>query len=318
MSGTSDEASDAGPSGARGPSLTQRLQPLLTVAGLIGIGLAARELGDDLDGRLLPSGVAIALAFVASVLSLLAAGRAWLAVLENRGEPRRVLGAFYTSQLTKYLPAGGVIQAFGQVTLSAGDGVPLRTSAVALPVFAVASVVSGLTLSAGLVLHDDLPAWARVLAALAPLSLVLTRQPLLRRCYNLARRVVQRLPADDGLLPSQAAIDRGVLWAAANLMTFAAAFTVLVIDLDRNTGVAPVFFASIAAWVLGFLVVPLPSGLGVREAVLIAALPDVEAAVLLSCSLGHRVAVLAAEVAVVAANRVLRARRTAAARAAPR
>jgi hypothetical protein len=283
----------------------KRLQPIITLLGLAGIAIAARQAAQDVDGRVLPSAGAFAVAAALSVASLLAAARGWAAILEHRGDRPRVLGAFYASQLTKYLPAGGVVQAAGQVTLSTGDGVPLRVSAAALPVFALASVVAGLTLSAGLAFASDLPVWARVLSAAGLLTLVLARRPVVVWAYNTVRRLVPRLPAPD-VLPSQRAVDRGLAWAAVNLITFGAGYAVLVLDLDSDAGAGRVAVAAIAAWVLGFLVVPLPSGIGVREAVLVATLPGIETAVLLACSLAHRIAMLCAEVAVVLLNRLIR------------
>jgi hypothetical protein len=286
-------------------SLARRLQPFVMLLGLAGIAVAVRQAADDVDGRVLPGPGAFALALAISIVSLLAAAHSWASILERRRDRSTVLGAFYASQLTKYLPAGGVVQAAGQVTLTAGEGIPLRVTAAALPVFAMSSVVSGLTLGSLLAFNDDVPVWARVLSAAGPLSLVLARRPVLLRAYDAAQRVVRRLP-DRDVVPPQSAIDRGLAWATVNLVTFAAAFAILVRDLDGDASVARVAVAAVVAWVVGFLVVPLPSGLGVREAILVAAIPSVETAVLLACSLAHRLAVLGAEVAMVLLNRTKR------------
>jgi uncharacterized membrane protein YbhN (UPF0104 family) len=58
---------------------------------------------------------------------------------------------------------------------------------------------------------------------------------------------------------------------------------------------AIVFCAFALSWTLGFLVLPLPSGIGVREAVLIAALP-VGAGPLLAASLAQRLLAMGADV----------------------
>ena len=63
-----------------------------------------------------------------------------------------------------------------------------------------------------------------------------------------------------------------------------------------------------AAWTAGYLVVPLPGGLGVREAVIVAALPEVSAGPLLAVSVAHRLLGLTAE-AVLAGTAHLRALR---------
>jgi glycosyltransferase 2 family protein len=69
------------------------------------------------------------------------------------------------------------------------------------------------------------------------------------------------------------------------------------------------------SWVVGFLVFPLPSGIGVREAVLLAVVPGASSAALLGASLAQRFLVLGSEVAATVGNQVL-ARRERRARAA--
>jgi glycosyltransferase 2 family protein len=59
------------------------------------------------------------------------------------------------------------------------------------------------------------------------------------------------------------------------------------------------------SWVVGFLVFPLPGGIGVREAVLVAVVPGASAAALLGASLAQRFLVLASEVAATVGNQVL-------------
>ena len=65
----------------------------------------------------------------------------------------------------------------------------------------------------------------------------------------------------------------------------------------------------IAAWVIGFLVIPIPSGVGIREAVLVAIVPGATAAPLLAASLAQRLVAIAAELLAVVVNRALRDRR---------
>jgi hypothetical protein len=283
---------------AAAPARTRRrvrLRAVVMVLGLAGIAIAVRQASSDLDTRLLPGWGPLALALALSVASTLAAARAWIALLGLREGGRVALGAYYASQLTKYLPAGGFVQAVGQVTLSAGPEVTVQRAASAYPVFAACSVASGLTLSSPLVAHGDLPPWARAVAALGPLSLLLVRRSVLAWAYGIVQRRIRRLP-DPGTLPDQAAIDRCALWAAVSLGTFGIAYAGLLRDLEPATTAWQAAVGAVAAWSIGFLVLPLPSGLGVREAVLVAVLPGAEVGILLAASLAHRCAVLVAEV----------------------
>jgi uncharacterized membrane protein YbhN (UPF0104 family) len=70
----------------------------------------------------------------------------------------------------------------------------------------------------------------------------------------------------------------------------------LALILDPTAGsilrIVPAFAAS---WAAGFALVPIPAGLGVREAVLVALLPSYGAAAIVAASLLHRLATLTAE-----------------------
>jgi uncharacterized membrane protein YbhN (UPF0104 family) len=95
----------------------------------------------------------------------------------------------------------------------------------------------------------------------------------------------------------------------------AAVSTAFALILDDLAGVE-VWVAAASfclAWGLGYVVLPVPSGLGVREAVLIAALPGVVAGSLLAASVAQRLLTLVAEAVMtgVAHGRGLAARRLA-------
>ena len=60
------------------------------------------------------------------------------------------------------------------------------------------------------------------------------------------------------------------------------------------------------AWVIGFLVLPVPSGLGIREAILYTVLPGVPAGAVLASSLAHRLTTFIAEIILTAFSQVRR------------
>jgi uncharacterized membrane protein YbhN (UPF0104 family) len=272
---------------------------VVLVVGLAGLALAVAGTLDDARDQVLPDPGALAAAAGLSIVAILASGRAWVALfhdaLESRAHRVRFEGDYYVSQLTKYVPAGGAVQAASQVSLASASGVPLGRVALAFPVSAVASIAAGATLGAGLVLASDLPGWARALALVGLASPVLLHRRLLARVLQTVRRFVPRVPAPDRL-PDQGSILRFYAWALVSIGATASAYAILLGSLDGGASPAVVVFASAMSWTIGFMALPLPAGIGVREAVLVAALPGVAAAPLLAASLAHRLLAIGAEI----------------------
>ena len=283
------------------PSALKRWQPVVGLVGLAGLAAAAVTTADDLHDQALPGLGALVAALGLQVIALLFAARAWIALFPPGADRRALAGGLYTSQLAKYLPAGGLLQVAGQVTL-AGQQVGIAHAAVRLPVFSLCTVVAGATLGSGLVFATSLPGWARALASLGIVAPIVLDRRLLAAAMRLARRKVRRVPAPD-TLPAQAAIVRAYAFALGNLAAYGAAFALLLADgAETNPLIAASAFCG--AWIAGYLVVPVPSGLGVREAVLIAALPGMATAALLAASVAHRLLGIVAEAALAGGSRV--------------
>lgn len=291
------------PEGGRPPT-RRRWQAVVGLVALAGLAVAAYTTAGDLDDQALPGAGALAAALGLHVVALLLAAQAWIALFPPDADRRALAGGLYTSQLAKYLPVGGLLQVAGQVTL-AGQQAGMARAAMRLPVFSLCLVAAGTTLGSLLAASSDLPAWARALAATGVLVPVVLHRRILAAVVRLGARIVRRSPPVDAL-PSQAAIVRAYAFGLGNFAAAAAAFTVLVVDgADVNPVIAGAAYC--AAWVAGYLVVPVPSGIGVREAVLVAALPGMTTAVLLAASIAHRLLGIVAEAALAGASR-LRAR----------
>jgi uncharacterized membrane protein YbhN (UPF0104 family) len=288
-----------------------RWRGAITLLGLVGLTIAAVSSTRSAQEHALPGPGPMAIAFVLHIVALAFAAQAWISLFPPSADRRELARGLYTSQLTKYLPAGGVAQAASQVAFAGNQEGGLRAAALRLPVFSMCAVVSGATIGSTLVFDSDLPTWGRALAACALLSLLALRRSVLAAVLRLARRVVKRLPEPDAL-PPQGAILRCYACCLGNLLAFSIGFAVLLGDLS-NVGRPTVVAAMAAAWTAGYLVVPLPGGLGVREAVIVAALPGVSTGTLLAVSVAHRLLGLTAEgsLAGIAHVRALRDRRAA-------
>jgi hypothetical protein len=279
-----------------------RIRAVGFVLGLIGLVVAVISTADDVDSRIRPTGTALAVAAAFALVSLAAAGRSWATLLAAHGQRRQeVVGALYLSQLSKYLPAGGLLQAAGQVTMSTGAAVPVARAAVAFPVAALEIVVTGALLAVGLALRSEVPTWVRGLAAAAPLGMLALHPRLLRGILGFASRLSSRVP-DPTNVPDVDTIARSTAWAAVNMASTSVAFAALLGSVAPDTSAVVAFSAFAAAWVIGFVVVPIPSGLGIREGVLVLAIPGLLPGEILAASIAHRAVTLLAEVVLTTAN----------------
>lgn len=284
------------------------IQSILFLAGLVGIALVVAKTFDEADEQVLPSAEALVVAGVLSIVAIVSSARAWVALfsdlVESRASHLIMRGTFYLAQLTKYLPAGGIVQTASQVGLAPNAGVPVRRAAVAFPVSVVGAFVACGTLGSGLVFDSELHTWTRVVALLGLATVVFLHRGLMAWVIDLAHRFVPRIPGSDQL-PTQRDIFAFYLWALLTVGSLGAAYAVLLYSLDSNTNPYFIFSAFALSWLVGFLAVPIPAGLGVREAVLVFLLPGVGAAPLLAASLAARLLSIGAELLAALVNRIV-------------
>jgi uncharacterized membrane protein YbhN (UPF0104 family) len=283
------------------------LQSILLLAGLVGIAVVVAQTFDAADEQVLPSAEALVAAGAFSIIAIVSSARAWVALFSDLVESRTnhliMRGTFYLAQLTKYLPAGGIVQTASQVGLAPSAGVPIRRAAVAFPVSVVGAFVACGTLGSGLVFDSELQTWTRVLALLGLGTVVFLHRGLMAWVIDLAHRFVSRIPGSDQL-PTQGDILAFYAWALVTVGSLCAAYAILLSSLDSDVNPFFVFCAFALSWLVGFLAVPIPAGVGVREAVLVALLPGVGTAPLLAASLAARLLSIGAELLAAGLNRV--------------
>lgn len=270
----------------------RRWQALIGLASITGLAVAAVSTVDDAREQALPGAMPIAVALLLQFIAMTLAARGWIALFPDESDRKALARGLYTSQLTKYLPAGGVLQAASQVALSSQD-VGVGAAALRLPVFSLCSVVAAATVGSALAIVGDLSSWARIAAGLCLGLLILLDRRVLGIALNLARRAMHRLPPPEQL-PDQRAIVRCYCNVLTNQVAYACAFVVLLDDLaDIDRAAAAAAFC--AGWAIGYLALPLPSGVLVREGVLIATLPGLATGTLLAASVAHRLTGFLAE-----------------------
>lgn len=271
-----------------------RWHAIIGLAGLAGLTIAAFTVARDANGQALPGLRPLLVGLVASALALICGARAWISLFPSGVDRRALARGLYTSQLTKYLPAGGFVQSASQIALSSQEGVAV--AALRLPILSLCLVAAGGTWGSLLIFDGDLPNWGRVLAFAGLLTVVVLNRRAQAMVLRVVGHFIHRFPKPDDL-PTQDAILRCYAFALGTLAFYAVAFVVLLGDLAHisplTTGAA-----LCAAWIVGYAVLVVPGGLGIREAVLLAALPGVPAGSLLAASVAHRLLGLVTEAAI--------------------
>ncbi|WP_209307497.1 lysylphosphatidylglycerol synthase domain-containing protein [Geodermatophilus sp. DF01_2] len=271
------------PQAAEAPSRSHRALLLKTVRAALAIAIAAsivyaviRLWPDVRDTLLSLNGWTIAASFAAALGAIAANVKAWQAVLRELDHEVATVEAgqiYLVGQLGKYLP--GSVWAFVlQMELSLRAGIPRARS------FAASLVLVGLSTTAALVLGLlGVPTLVEVggaavwgVAVLVPIALVCAIPPVLSRLVDLFLRILGRAGLGHRLRL------RGLLrvlgWSALAWTLFGVHFYLL--GIGAGSDLSPSLTNAIGSFALamtaGLLAVASPSGLGVREAVLVASL----------------------------------------------
>jgi uncharacterized membrane protein YbhN (UPF0104 family) len=280
---------------------------LFGAAGIAFLAIAFRQTLHKSEGLSLPGGRHLAAAGGLQLAAIVFAAMGWATLFDGRNRWLLARG-YFAAQLAKYIP-GAIWQPIGQIRLAADAGVPLGPATFTFLVHSIVQTVAGASLATLLVFSDGPSTSVRLLALL---GLVLL--PVLRRSWALSiMRAVGRWTrrrSHDDLVPGQPALLRSYGWAAATLVSGGVIFAVLLSSvLPSSTHVSPVLIipAFILAWTAGYVAIPFPSGLGVREGVLIAILsPLVPAAPIIAASVFQRLVAMGAELTVFAMSWVKR------------
>lgn len=228
-------------------------------------------IGDALGGASVGWLVAAAVLAVAGMVAIAVPWRHAIRLLGGDMPLSQALGRYFVGELGKYVP-GGIWPVLGRGELAARGGVrraaaygSVVLSLVALYLAAMFVVVGGLPT----LLRGDDGSGPIVVLLLLPVGLVALHPRSLSLVVAAAGRLSRRpieLP-----IPSWGAsialVARYVpAWLAVGGATWAVARS-----LDPSAGLAEVATAATLSWLVGFVLVPVPGGVGVREAAFVAA-----------------------------------------------
>lgn len=217
----------------------------------------------------------LALCLLAVLMSFLL-WRGALATLGSDVPARRVARMFFVAQLGKYVP-GSVWPVVAQMRMGREIGLPRQRVGLAflltLGLSVLWGLVAGLAALPALVAQEG-PGVAIVLLTL-PLVLALLVPRVINRLLSRALTLLRRPQLEQPL--SGRAIVRGSLWTVAFWFVFGLHVWALAVGLGADPlRTLPVAIGGFAlAFSIGPLLVVLPAGAGVREAVLVVLLSTV-------------------------------------------
>ena len=116
--------------------------------------------------------------------------------------------------------------------------------------------------------------------------------------------MIHRVPSSEEL-PTQRDIYIFFCWALVAIGALSLAYTILLRSVAPDADAATAFCAFAFAWVVGFVAVPIPAGVGIREALLVALIPGVGTAPVLAASLALRLLTIATEVLTLFVNKLV-------------
>jgi uncharacterized membrane protein YbhN (UPF0104 family) len=252
-----------------------------------------------------PSLAALAVACAFTTTSLATAGFQWATLLHVHGTERRAaFRSVFVSQLSKYLPAGGVFQVAGQVSLS-DSGTP--ASRFQLFLTGMVQLCAACPLVGLLLLGPSSAAVPRTIAVLATPIILLAHPRFMSWVLTFAGQFIRSFSNVVGPLPKDRLV-RAQLLALANITLLSMGFATISLAVDRSTSFLVATGAFALAWLAGFVVVPLPAGLGVREAALVALLPDLSPGNVVLTGVSLRLVGLVSEMGLAGASMAMRTR----------
>jgi uncharacterized membrane protein YbhN (UPF0104 family) len=205
-----------------------------------------------------------------AVAGMSALGLVWRLALASLGAHARRRDVFVWYQfgnLGKYIP-GGIFQILGRGELATRGGVPraVAYNSVALSMGATylcGALVSAALLPFVLVERGSIgSAWWVFLAI--PLGLAALHPTVLGRLFTLAEKLFAG--AGEAQVPTWSNSVRLVLRHAIGWVLNGIACWAVAVTFVPDAPFFTIVFAGIVSWVAGFLVIFVPSGLGVREA----------------------------------------------------
>lgn len=199
-------------------------------------------------------------------------GFTWKVILAGMGErisTWQAISILAVSQMGKYVP-GKVWYALGRIYLARRLGIPEAKTAVSALIetgFALLAAALLFALAVLLLPVAGIPGRAYLAFLLVPVCLILLWPPVLNRLIGFLLRRLRQPVFDIRLSAGRIAAILGLyvaMWLAQGIGCFALVNSFYPLALDK----LPMLVGGYAlSWILGFLVLVSPAGLGIREGI---------------------------------------------------
>ncbi len=274
--------SDSDVPAASGRPARSRLGTLLKTGGILIAVLAValcvltlvREWSgiQDAVSRARPGWLLLALLAAAAAMTGL--GLLWWRCLQVFGAPvrrRDAVSWYFGGELGKYVP-GGVWPVLGRGELAARAGISRATGYLTTLISYAAMCVAAAVVCGALapfVAADGAGlSWGWLMLALIPLGIGALHPVVLGRLLAVGAKLTR------GRLQLEPRSWRTMLgltgWSVATWLLVGAVSVCVAEALGYSEQPARVAFAAVAAWIIGFLAIPVPAGAGLRELVFLA------------------------------------------------
>jgi hypothetical protein len=263
---------------------------------ILAIALLAKTLADQWSS--IRSAIAhanvgwILVGLVCAAASMAGLGLLWWRCLHAFGErpsKREALAWYFGGELGKYVP-GGIWPVLGRGELAQRAGVRRSTSYVTTLISYGAMCIAA-AMACG-ILAPFIAAdrngkglgWGWLMVAFIPIGAIAVHPAIMGRLLELGRKITHgRVELRAQPWPTMLEL---IAWSIPTWLLVGGTSVAVTEALGYDQHPARVAFAAIAAWILGFLAVPVPAGAGLRELVFLAV-----------CGLPHAPAVAVAAIA---------------------
>ena len=218
----------------------------------------------------------VALALVSVLLGLLMSMQAWRALLAGLGSPLPAPGAariLFLGQLGKYLP-GSVWPVLAQMELGKTYRVPRHRSASASVLFMLLALLTGLLTTLVMLPFIGTSSYLWALA-ITPVLLACLHPRVLNKLLSRLLRLAKQPPLEHPLSGRTLAV--ALSWWFAVWICYGVQIWLLTIRLGAPIGSSLLLAvgAYAFAWSVGFIVVFVPAGVGLRDVLLVTMLSPV-------------------------------------------